>query len=203
MEGQGDRLRFVAEGDVVSAEQQSLVVEMFRRHNSGENVYADGTGVYSCPIPQTIQQFWGKLKANVTAGNQVDVDLWQKTDGGWEGWDEDSDTDKEDVYCPPTIAGLPSGCMVLIGQVRGRWVIAWPHILRIKALAKGAVTSANGTFTADNVTSIAGPVMVAGAATEITVTNYFADDIDDNGKITATWDGANQIWSTDDALCPA
>ena len=156
------------------------------------------------PIPQRASgRRWAKLKANVKTGNPVDVDLWQTTGGGWEGWDEDSDEDQEDVYCPPTIAGLPSGCMVRIEKRDGKWLILNPAILRIKALAKGAVTSANSTFTADNVTMIAGPAMVANAAEEITVTNYFADNIDDHGKVTATWDGANSVWSTDDALCPA
>lgn len=70
------------------------------------------------------QRRWGKLDAELAAGESGTVSLWQTTDGGWEGWDEDSGANWDDCYLPPTpIATLPTDTLVLVCVVNGRRVI--------------------------------------------------------------------------------
>lgn len=78
------------------------------------------------PRPLTANMFrWGKLDGALSAGGTQDVSLWQTTGGGWEGWDEDSTQNEEDVYAPPllTSGSLSSGDWVLIGKINGRWCV--------------------------------------------------------------------------------
>jgi hypothetical protein len=72
---------------------------------------------------------WGKLDNNLNAGSTETVSLWQKTGGGWDGWDEDSTENENGVYAPPTWTSgtsLASGQFVLIAKINGRWVVILP-----------------------------------------------------------------------------
>lgn len=69
---------------------------------------------------------WGKLDAEMAAGaTNGTVSLWQKTDGGWDGWDEDSTENWTGVHAPPILPSgtLDSGNWVLVGEVNGRRVV--------------------------------------------------------------------------------
>jgi len=67
---------------------------------------------------------WGKLDEDLTAGGTATVSLWQATDGGWDGWDEDSG-DNIEAYAPPLLSSgqIDEGKWVLVAYVNGRWVV--------------------------------------------------------------------------------
>lgn len=71
------------------------------------------------------QYRWGKLDGALAAGATATVSLWQTTGGGWEGWDEPSTVNQEDVYAPPTLSAgtIASDQWVLIAKVNGRWIV--------------------------------------------------------------------------------
>ncbi len=68
---------------------------------------------------------WGKLDGEMTPGSQVDVSLWQGTDGDWGKWDQDSGENWEDVYAPPLMqsGSISAGKWVLVEMVNGRKVV--------------------------------------------------------------------------------
>ncbi len=97
---------------------------------------------------------WGKLDADVDEGaTDAVVSLWQKTGGGWDGWDEDSTENKEDVYAPPWLeargttytARLRSDSWVLIERINGRWVIVHCYETRTMVIGVG-IDGANKEF---------------------------------------------------------
>lgn len=75
--------------------------------------------------PDTLQLRWGKLADELTVGGTTGVNLWQTTDGGWEGWDEDSLKTWQNVYAPPvmTTGTVDASKWVLVGMVNGRKVV--------------------------------------------------------------------------------
>lgn len=88
-------------------------------------------------------------------------------------------------------------CVVnLLGTLEQQWI-------RCNALTKGAVSSGDGTYTVDNVTVLEGESPVAAAATELTVTNRYADDIDDNANVSIEYDPIEDQWQTGQITCQA
>ena len=164
---------------------------LYRHHQSGRLYFAGSR-----------TSRWGKTAANVTAGNTVVVAIWQTTGGGWEGWDEYAGFGYT-AYLPPTHAGLPSGCPVLIEKINGRWIIVKPHSLHIQGLTTADVATSDATFTIDNVESMIGPVVVVNAAAEVTITNTHTFEHDENAYVKALWNGASQIWDEYQGDCPA
>jgi len=88
---------------------------------------------------------------------------------------------------------------------RGEWEISSMSVpMHFNALAKGAVDSGDATYTVDNLEPLYGCYShVLNSAEEVTVTNRFADDIDDNAKVTITWNASQNIFQTADITCPA
>jgi len=142
---------------------------------------------------------WGKLDDDVAAGETVTVSLWQKTGGGWDGWEEDSEENQTGVSCPPTHAGLPSGCFVQIGKVNGVWVILKPHSLMVTGLLTAALDSEDATMTIDGVTAIIGQP----PSGNLTVYNVHGWDGDDDGRVVAVWNGTSEHWEAIQVDCPA
>lgn len=154
--------------------------------------------------PTTSVLRWGKIDAqNVKAGETCTVSLWQKEDGGWQGWDEDSGQNIEDVYCPPTNPGLPRDCLVLIGQINGRWIIHWPQSVVIAGLTVGAVQTTTGVFNVDNVTAIEGSTPISSSTDQIPVNNAYAWAADDNAPCEAVWHPALEAYRARQVKCPA
>ena len=82
------------------------------------------------------------------------------------------------------------------------WEIFYlPQYVMCKGLTKGAVDPGDGTYTVDNVTVKYGANPVTAASDELTVSNIFGDDIDDNATVTFAWRAG--VWETEDITCPA
>jgi len=74
--------------------------------------------------------------------------------------------------------------------------------MHFNALAKGAVAG-EATYTVDNLEPLYGCYShVVDADEEVTVTNRFGDDLDDNAKVTITWNGTQEEFQTADGTCP-
>jgi len=102
-----------------------IIREGLNHEISGAGVMHDAMGT-AIVMPQTATLArWGKLDGTLSAGGTATVSLWQKTGGGWGGWDEDSGEDWEDCYAPPmlTSGSLDAGTFVLVEVINGRRVV--------------------------------------------------------------------------------
>ena len=204
MPGDNDSARRVRPGDALSASETNAARDRAMREHVAPEMHADGIGTYfTFPPSRPLSYRWGKLDGYVSAGGTQTVSLWQETDGGWSGWDEDSEIDTEDVYCPPTNAGLPEGVFVQIGKVNGRWMIIGPHSITITGYATAAVATTDSTFEIDGVTAAVGPTPVEDTADTITVYNVHSWETDNNGYCEAMWHGENGRWEATQVDCPA
>lgn len=114
------------EGDRFSASQwNDVLTPLMHRSDTPQQGLVDSLGtLQSFSVLQETWR-WGKLDEELTAGSQVTVSLWRGTDGDWAGWEEDSNTDWEDVYAPPlmTSGSIAADKWVLIRDFGSRKVI--------------------------------------------------------------------------------
>lgn len=118
----------VQPGDRPKAARQNLIADALMQRDTPANSIVDNLGVSTRPPAIPSGPFvlrWGKLDGALAAGGTQTVSLWQKTDGGWDGWDEDSTENWETCYAPPVLASgtIDSGSWVLVGVVNGRRVV--------------------------------------------------------------------------------
>lgn len=144
------------------------------------------------------------LGGNATANLQV-----------WDGaaYDDDDATTAFTVYDFQKKHSKPATTSPAAGALgvaqfwadRGVWEIVSMSVpMHFNALAKGAVASGDATYTVDNLEPLYGCYShVVDSDEEVTVTNRFADAIDDNGKVTVTWNASQNIFQTADGTCPA
>lgn len=83
------------------------------------------------------------------------------------------------------------------------WIDNRIFYAQCNALAKGAVSSGDSTYTVDNVTPLFGSSPVTSSSDEITVRNRYADDLDDNAKVSIIWNQTDGEWQTGQITCPA
>jgi len=84
-------------GDLTSAAQQQIMVDLLRQFIRGPGVHVDSLGVHINQLPPSvttaIEMRWGKLDGDLAAGGSATVSLWQGSDGEWWLHDEDSTED--------------------------------------------------------------------------------------------------------------
>ena len=169
------------------------VREVERRMRNVRGHRARWTGHSSPP-----RNHWGTLDSAIRGGGTATVSLvteattpWNgylQADGTWSSW-SDSGTNRESVYCPPHIPGLPSGCMVEIERNKGYWFIRSPTSLLVYGLTTGAVGISDTWFYIDHVKSIIGPPLVSSSSDTLYVNNLFNRTLNENARVFAIYNG--------------
>ena len=164
------RIPYVREGERPSASRENLIADALRQYDVGVPAIIDDLGIVHAPLlGESLNLRWGKLDGDIDEGGTQTVSLWKASDGGVDGWEEDSGDDWEGVYLPPGMAGLPEGTFVLVGIVHGRRIILWSgpvqcRVFELKtSLSPGGLATAYvryGKFPAQETTDISQTFMV-------------------------------------------
>jgi len=163
-------------------------------------------------LPGRLAIFPAVLQGSLSSGSSVSAKLYRYNDiTGHTNGDSDfknlqAFSDQKTVYdwFLPTGQTLPTDTKVIAAHLSdSRWyVISWLRpAMRCHALVDGAFATTDGTFTVDNVEPIdGGESPVASAATELTVTNRYGWEGDDNAKCGIEKDNSGN-WSAYQLEC--
>ena len=91
-------------GDLTSAAQQQIMVDLLRQFIRGPGVHVDSLGVHINQLPPSvttaIEMRWDKLDVDLAAGGSATVSLWEGADGEWWLFAQDSEEDIEAYAWP-------------------------------------------------------------------------------------------------------
>ena len=170
------RIPYVREGERPSASRENLIADALRQYDVGVPAIIDDLGIVHAPLlGESLNLRWGKLDGDIDEGGTQTVSLWKASDGGVDGWEEDSGDDWEGVYLPPGMAGLPEGTFVLVGIVHGRRIILWSGPVQCRVFELKTSLSPGGVATAYRRHEIGLASDETDTGTTFTVWDYIGD----------------------------